>query len=175
MSAKRLDCLCAGTLVADVRIARSPHPPEDEAVLRVLKTPVRSVMGGVSIVAGHLARLGRSVAVAGCVGRDLLGRGLRRELEEAGVRADLVREVNLPTSFSLIELDAHQRRIAHVIGANARAGASGGFLEAIRKTRPRVFLLAYAGLIIWLFLGLIIYFTYGRKHSKLNLLEKPKA
>jgi APA family basic amino acid/polyamine antiporter len=30
-------------------------------------------------------------------------------------------------------------------------------------------------LIIWLFLGLIIYFAYGRRHSKLNALAKPKA
>ena len=30
-------------------------------------------------------------------------------------------------------------------------------------------------LILWLVFGLIVYFTYGRKHSKLNQLEKPVA
>ena len=29
-------------------------------------------------------------------------------------------------------------------------------------------------LIIWLIVGLVIFFTYSRKHSRLNDLEKPK-
>jgi sugar/nucleoside kinase (ribokinase family) len=132
--------------VVDVR-SRQPLDDGNEAPLHVLETPPRCISGGVGIVARQLSGLGRSAAVAGCVGRDLLGWGLRRELDESGVRTHLVREVDEPTSSSHIRLTREQRSVRHFIGANAVAGRQGGIPEALRRERPRVFLLAYLGLL----------------------------
>ena len=144
---RRLDCLCAGTLVADVRVACPPADSDGDAPLFLMATPPRSAMGGVSIVAGRLARLGRSAAVAGCVGNDLLGHGLCAVMAESGVRIGHVRKVRENTGFSYIRLTEDQRYIRHSIGANAVFGRQGKLVEAIRTERPKVFLLAYLGLL----------------------------
>ncbi|MCU1668087.1 MAG: Ribokinase [Blastococcus sp.] len=76
---------------------------------------IRTRGGGAGAnVAVHLARLGIPVTLAGCVGDDAAGAGLRAELTAAGVALSLrvVGEVGTGTIVSLVEPDGQRSMLA---------------------------------------------------------------
>jgi ribokinase len=76
---------------------------------------IRTRGGGAGAnVAVHLARLGIPVTLAGCVGDDAAGAGLRAELTAAGVALSLrvIGEVGTGTIVSLVEPDGQRSMLA---------------------------------------------------------------
>jgi ribokinase len=111
---------------------------------------IRTRGGGAGAnVAVHLARLGRPVLLAGCVGDDAPGAALAAELAAAGVRAALRTVPGVPTGtiVSLVEPDGQRSMLADR-GANLElrpedvpVPAAGGHLHLSGYTlldpRPR--------------------------------------
>jgi ribokinase len=77
------------------------------------------------------ARLGATVSMAGCVGRDAFGEALIDGLRNAGVRTDDVLPVDGPTGAALITVDA--------AGANTIVVASGANLACDAALVERAF------------------------------------
>jgi sugar/nucleoside kinase (ribokinase family) len=140
-----VECLCAGSLIVDLRMSAAPRPSRKQ--LSLLAESPRWAFGGVSIVARTLAGLGRRVGAAGCVGRDPAGTGLREMMRETGIDTRYVSCISAPTGFSMIVVTPLQRRVTHAIGANAFLARKGNLAQALEALRPRVFLLAYLGLL----------------------------
>jgi sugar/nucleoside kinase (ribokinase family) len=120
-----IDVVCLGIVVADT-IAR----PVD-------RLPVRGTLGLVEAIslrgggcalntATGLARLGRSVVLAGKVGADLYGDLLRELAEERGIDSrGLRQDPAVPTSASVVLVDATgERTFLHAPGASARLSTS---------------------------------------------------
>jgi sugar/nucleoside kinase (ribokinase family) len=116
----RPQVLCAGILVADLVIpplTELPEPGELAASEDFLLAP-----GGCAAnVAISLAKLGVSSAAAGCVGVDLFGDFLERELSGNGVDTrGLRRSADRATSKTVIlPVAGEDRRFVHSFGANA--------------------------------------------------------
>ncbi|HEY7264935.1 MAG TPA: ribokinase [Trebonia sp.] len=98
-----------------------------------LPAPGATVLGGAASFAPGgkganqavaAARLGASVAMAGCVGNDDFGRALRAALAGEGIGADSVRTVpGVPTGIAMITVDeAGENMITVAPGANREAG-----------------------------------------------------
>src|SRR5262249_49286169 len=114
------DCLCAGIVVADFLCAPVSAVPEAGGV--VMSDAISLAIGGcASNVAVGLCRLGREVAGAGRIGRDLFGRFVRDELARAGVDiGHLTETAGAQTSSTLvINVRGQDRRFIHTFGANA--------------------------------------------------------
>lgn len=82
-----------------------------------------------------LARLGREVALIGCVGRDDFGQRLRRHLTGEGVDVSGLRETDAPTGIAVITVaDDGENQIAVSPGANSQVGPedveAGGVADA---------------------------------------------
>ena len=113
------DCLCAGIVVADqVCEPIAAFPPSGGLTL----TPriSFSIGGCAANVAVDLSKLGRRIAINGCVGNDMFGRALRELLSADGVDcAGLTTHPELPTSSTMIvNVQGEDRRFIHCIGAN---------------------------------------------------------
>ncbi|MDQ1660919.1 MAG: hypothetical protein QOJ68_899 [Blastococcus sp.] len=105
------DVLVVGDVCTDVVAVLSgpPAPGSDRPA------QIRTRGGGAGAnVAVHLARLGVPVALAGCVGDDTAGAGLRAELTAAGVDLHLRRVPGVATGtiVSLVEPDGQRSRLA---------------------------------------------------------------
>jgi sugar/nucleoside kinase (ribokinase family) len=114
------DCLCAGIIVADQvcePIAAFPPPGGLALTPRLTFT----VGGCAANVAVDLAKLGLSVGLHGCVGKDLFGQALADMMAAAGVDCRGLKTVpNDPTSGTfVINVQGEDRRFIHCIGANA--------------------------------------------------------
>jgi ribokinase len=105
------DVLVVGDVCTDVVAVLSgpPAPGSDRPA------QIRTRGGGAGAnVAVHLARLGVPVALAGCVGDDAAGAGLRAELTAAGVDLHLRRVPGVATGtiVSLVEPDGQRSMLA---------------------------------------------------------------
>ena len=101
-------------------------------------------------MAAHLARLGMSVELAGCVGDDPSGAGLAAELATAGVRLALRTVPGVPTGtiVSLVESDGQRSMLAdrganlELVAGDVPLPAPGGHFYVSGYTlldpRPRV-------------------------------------
>jgi sugar/nucleoside kinase (ribokinase family) len=106
--------------------------------------------GAAANVAAHLARLGMSVELAGCVGDDPSGAGLAAELATAGVRLALRTVPGVPTGtiVSLVESDGQRSMLAdrganlELVAGDVPLPAPGGHFYVSGYTlldpRPRV-------------------------------------
>jgi sugar/nucleoside kinase (ribokinase family) len=106
--------------------------------------------GAAANVAAHLARLGMSVELAGCVGDDPSGAGLVAELAAAGVRPALRTVPGIPTGtiVSLVEHDGQRSMLAdrganlELVAGDVTLPPPGGHLYLSGYTlldpRPRV-------------------------------------
>lgn len=119
MTESALDCLCAGIVVADHVCDPVDHVPAP-GELAVTARMDLTIGGCAANVAVDLAKLGRRVAVAGCVGDDIFGRFVCEALTAAGARCDHLREISgRDTSGTLvINTRGQDRRFIHSIGAN---------------------------------------------------------
>lgn len=137
MSEPRVDCLCAGILVADHLSAPIDHCPAAGELILAEALPL--AIGGCAANVGiNLAKLEVSTAVAGCVGEDAFGQFLADELAARGVSsATLHRTAQAPTSGTLIvNVAGEDRRFIHCIGANGRFTAAD-LAAAASAANPR--------------------------------------
>jgi sugar/nucleoside kinase (ribokinase family) len=112
--------LSAGILVADLVIPPLPELPEPGEL--VASEDFLLATGGCAAnVSASLARLGVPSAVAGCVGADLFGDFLERELRGLGIDTrGLRRSTERGTSKTVIlPVGGEDRRFVHTFGANA--------------------------------------------------------
>lgn len=114
------DCVCAGIIVADhvcEPVPRMPRPGE------LVLTPRMDLTtgGNATNVALDLARLGRSVEIAGVVGKDAFGDFVRQTLTEAGISCGhlSVSQTQATSGSFVINCQGEDRRFIHSIGANA--------------------------------------------------------
>jgi sugar/nucleoside kinase (ribokinase family) len=112
--------LCAGILVADLVIPPLPELPAP-GELAASEDFLLATGGCAANVAVSLAKLGVPSAVAGCVGADLFGDFLQRELRGIGVDTrGLRRSADRGTSKTVIlPVGGEDRRFVHTFGANA--------------------------------------------------------
>jgi sugar/nucleoside kinase (ribokinase family) len=116
--------LSAGILVADLVIPPLPQLPEPGEL--VASEDFLLATGGCAAnVAVSLAKLGVPSTVAGCVGADLFGEFLERELQAVGVDTHgLRRSADRGTSKTVIfPVGGDDRRFVHTFGANAEFAA----------------------------------------------------
>ncbi|MBS3941371.1 MAG: ribokinase [Actinobacteria bacterium] len=122
-----------GSVNMDV-VVHVPHLPAPGET--VLGGDHRQLPGGKGAnQAVGLARLGREVALIGCVGRDDFGQRLRRHLTGEGVDSSGLRETDAPTGIAVITVaDDGENQIAVSPGANSRVGPedveAGGVADA---------------------------------------------
>ncbi|MBW3543771.1 MAG: carbohydrate kinase family protein [Planctomycetes bacterium] len=134
--ASLLDCLCAGIVVADHVCEPVDHVPAPGEL--VLSTRMDLSIGGCAAnVAVDLARLGRTVAVAGAVGDDVFGRFIRERLGAAGVGCERLRDIpGRDTSGTLvINTRGEDRRFIHSLGANTSFTGSELDEATVRSAR----------------------------------------
>jgi sugar/nucleoside kinase (ribokinase family) len=114
-----MECLSTGILVADHLCSPIDHVPRAGELLLAERLPL-AIGGCASNVAVGLARLGISVGVVGCVGRDPFGAFLKQSLADAGIGVGGIRELeDTGTSGTLIiNVQGEDRRFIHSIGAN---------------------------------------------------------
>jgi len=143
-----MDVICFGCIIVDHRRPADDGPVAGAVPLRLVENAVNLTIGGVPILAAALKQLGLDVALMGCVGTDIAGYGLLGYLRcEAGLNVEAVRTVPGPTSSSFIRLTGEQRYIEHTPGASAAVGAGPAELEFVRRRRPRLVAIGYAGLL----------------------------
>lgn len=129
-----MSVLCVGQIVADVVVRpvdRLPVPGRTETVANL-----DLVAGGCAAnTASVLAKLGVEVAVAGIVGRDVLGQAVLSELRAAGVdTTPVIRHLGIPTSAVLVLTDSSgERSFLYREGGNERLRDSDISPEAIEK------------------------------------------
>ncbi|HTW11207.1 MAG TPA: sugar kinase [Solirubrobacteraceae bacterium] len=116
--------LCLGILVADIFVPPLEHLPEAGELVATGEFLVQP--GGCAAnVALGLAALGVPAAVSGCVGDDVFGELVVRELQGHGVETNaVVRRSGTHTSTTVIlPVVGDDRRYVHTFGANAAFGA----------------------------------------------------
>jgi sugar/nucleoside kinase (ribokinase family) len=146
---KRLDCVCFGTMVFDYRTRIRAARPGMDAPLRIVTKPEdRFLVGGIPILAMFMARMGLGVAVMGRVGRDLAGYGIVEYLRrQHGIDTDGIVFSGLATATSVIRCTRRERYIRHYRGANADCAPDRRMMSLIRRRRPRMVAIGYAGLL----------------------------
>jgi len=127
------ECLSVGILVADHLCDPIERLPEAGQLVLCERLPL-SIGGCASNAAVDLARLGVSVSVAGCVGRDAFGRFVLDSLQAAGVDVRDVRQLDgVETSGTLIlNVRGQDRRFIHAFGANAHLRAEHIPIDRVR-------------------------------------------
>lgn len=131
-----LDCLSAGILVVDHLCVPIPRLPAAGELVVSERLPL--ALGGCATnVAIDLARVGVKVGVAGCVGRDALGRYFIDTLKAQGIDPGGIREVpQADTSGTLIiNVTGEDRRFIHSPGANAVFQAADIPWELVRQAK----------------------------------------
>ncbi len=129
-------CLSTGILVADHLCSPIDHVPRAGELLLADELPL-AIGGCASNVAMGLARLGVSVGVMGCVGRDPFGQFIRHTLASAGVGVSGIRELEgIGTSGTLIiNVQGEDRRFIHTLGANGRFRVDHIPWEQVQRSR----------------------------------------
>jgi sugar/nucleoside kinase (ribokinase family) len=119
------DVLCLGVCIVDIlgRPVVSLPDGQQGARLEEIRVTVAGTAAGTAV---DLARLGRSVAVAGAVGEDLLGDLLRSTLRSESVDTSAIVTVRgVQTSATILPIRPNGDRPAwHVVGANGRFTAA---------------------------------------------------
>ena len=131
-----LDCVSAGILVVDHLCAPIDHLPTAGELVMAERLPL--ALGGCAAnVAIDLKRVDVSVGVAGCVGRDAMGRFFIDTLAAQGIDPGGIREVDAAeTSGSLIiNVAGEDRRFIHCSGANAVFQATDIPWELVRHAK----------------------------------------
>lgn len=112
--------LVIGSLNVDLTVTTQRFHQPGETVEGTSFQTYPGGKGGNQAVAA--ARLGASVRMAGCLGRDENGAFYRRVLSQQGINAAAVLDVEEATGVALIQVDARgENRIVVVPGANAKA------------------------------------------------------
>jgi sugar/nucleoside kinase (ribokinase family) len=130
------DCLSVGILVADHLSDLIDRLPEAGQLVLCERLPL-SIGGCASNTAVDLTRLGVTVGVVGCVGRDYFGRFILDTLEAANVDVRDIRQLDgVETSGTLIiNVRDQDRRFIHAPGANAHLRAEHVPLDRIRASK----------------------------------------
>ena len=132
------DLFCVGNVVADVvvrAVDRLPPPGTIQILEQVALAP-----GGNGVnTALAMARLGKSVRLAGAVGRDRMGQLIRQSVREEEIDdANLVDLDETATSVTLALVDeTGERRFLHMLGANGVF--SGEHIDWSRVEGARIF------------------------------------
>lgn len=113
------DVICAGLIVADHLCAPISALPASGALTTTERLEL-TIGGCGANTAVDLAKLGVNVAVAGRVGKDVLGVYVRELLEDQGVNCGLVSVSNTAQTAATLVLNVRgeDRRFIHAIGAN---------------------------------------------------------
>ena len=144
---KNLDCICFGSIILDCR-KKLKNQDTTSNPLKLTDDPINFRIGGISILAITLKCMGFSVAVAGQVGRDIIGYGIKTCLREKyEINTEGIRFTHYPTSYSIINLTDKERYIQHNIGANAFLGADREVISFIKKNNPVLIAIGYSGLL----------------------------
>lgn len=145
---KKLDCICFGSIIADYR-SRSASRRKETMPLRLLdEKSGRFQIGGIPILAVVMGRMGFKVGLAGMVGRDIIGYGIKRYIDaECGIDTGGIQAINGATSYSLITLTRRERFIRHYAGANAFLTANKNVITYIENKRPVLTAIGYSGLL----------------------------
>ncbi|MBX3415040.1 MAG: carbohydrate kinase family protein [Pirellulales bacterium] len=132
----KIDCLCAGILVADHLSPPLDRLPRAGELILADALPLE-IGGCASNVALDLIRYGLSVGVLGCVGQDAFGRFIIDTLAQGGIDTSGLREIaGVPTSGTLIlNVRGEDRRFIHTIGANGHLRAEDISLDQIRQAK----------------------------------------
>ena len=121
--AKRPRLTVLGSLNMDISVTVPRLPAPGATVLGSAAVFTPGGKGANQAVAA--ARLGAEVRMTGCVGGDDFGRRLLAALREAGVAAEGVRIVDVPTGLAMISVDQAGENIITVApGANHEVGAA---------------------------------------------------
>jgi ribokinase len=112
-----LDLLVVGDLNADLVLRGGDLVPAFGQREQLVESASLVLGGSGAIVAAGAARLGLRVAMAGCVGDDVLGRAMVAELE--GVDVSAVRRVGEPTGISVGLARPGDRAVLTALGALA--------------------------------------------------------
>lgn len=128
--------LSAGILVVDHLCTPIPRVPRAGELILCDRLPL-AIGGCAANVAIDLARVGVSVGVAGCVGRDPFGQFLIERLSSDGVETSDIRVLDdAGTSGTLIiNVAGEDRRFIHSAGANAVMQASDVPLDRVRQAK----------------------------------------
>ena len=115
-----MDAVCVGILVADIFASPIDSLPR-AGELKLTDRFLQAAGGCAMNVAADLRRLGRTVAVAGMVGEDMLGDFVIQEACRQGIdAAGIVRSRHAQTSGTvIIPVRGEDRRYLHSTGANA--------------------------------------------------------
>ncbi len=136
MTEPRLDCLCAGIIVADHVCAPVERLPQAGEL--VLSDRLDLTLGGcASNVAVDLARLELNVGIVGRVGDDIFGRFVREVLQDAGVHCEglSVSETAETSGTLVVNTQGADRRFIHSIGANGELTGREVTAADIDRTR----------------------------------------
>ena len=115
-----IDVLCVGIAVSDVMAKAIDDIPEWDHLGTF--DHLEHHIGGCAVNTGvDLVRLGASVAVSACLGRDGAGAVVRQRLIEAGLNTSGVVETDeAATSYTFVMIGSDgRRRYLHHVGANA--------------------------------------------------------
>jgi len=117
-----LDLLVVGDVNADLVLRGGDLVPAFGQREQLVDSASLVLGGSGGIVAAGAARLGLRVAIAGCVGDDVLGRAMLEALEEVDVSA--VRRVDAPTGISVGLARPGDRAVLTALGALAEFRAA---------------------------------------------------
>lgn len=144
---KNLDCVCFGSIVLDYR-RRLTRDQNISSSLQLTNEPINLRIGGISILAIALKRMGFNTAVVGQVGKDIIGYGIKTYLREKyEINTEEIRLTAYSTSHSIINLTDEERYIEHNIGASAFLEADERIMLFINKTKPTLVTIGYSGLL----------------------------
>ena len=135
-----MDIVCAGILIADVLSSPIESMPA-AGELRLTDRIVTNIGGCAANAAVDLVRLGRSVSVAGKVGKDQFGDFVVQELERHGIDVSAVRrsKTHSTSATQIVNVRGEDRRFIHAFGANADftlADIDTAILEGARLLIP---------------------------------------
>jgi ribokinase len=117
-----LDLLVVGDVNADLVLRGGDLVPAFGQREQLVDSASLVLGGSGGIVAAGAARLGLRVAIAGCVGDDVLGRAMLEALE--GVDVSAVRRVDAPTGISVGLARPGDRAVLTALGALAELRAA---------------------------------------------------
>ena len=139
-----------GIIVADVIAARLPSVPKPG---RVLLSPHRiglHVGGHASNVSVDLCKLGlkgEQVSLIGCIGTDMFGDFIAKDLARRKIVTHLDRIKHVETSRSIVlDLKGEDRRVVHSVGANWYLDPQK-VQKTLRKDAPVIFYVGAPGML----------------------------
>jgi len=138
-----------GIIVADVIAARLPSVPKPGRVL--LCRGIGLHMGGhasnVSVDLCKLGLEGEKVSLIGCIGADMFGDFIAKELERWKLVTHLDRLKQVETSRSMVlDLKGEDRRVVHSVGANWYLDPQD-VRKTLRKDAPVIFYVGAPGML----------------------------